>query len=150
MDAEERVSAQDFDIPVIEVKRLMRGYTRGVDERLVVGRIWYRGVDGRLVIRTICDGEVGESGDTGGRGLSGDAGGWRPRDRGWRGCVLLWGCERIEWRGLGDLMFEVSARKSERRGDRSRSRVPLARISRFWLPRCKCRRRREPLPAAFT
>jgi hypothetical protein len=56
VDTEQCVPAQHFHVPVLEVEGLMRGYGRGVD--------------GRLVIRSICDREVGQSGDADGWRLS--------------------------------------------------------------------------------
>jgi len=49
MDAEQRVATQHFNVPVLEVEGIVRGYGRGVDSRLVVGGI--------------CSGEVGQAGD---------------------------------------------------------------------------------------
>ena len=71
MNAEERVSAQHFHIPVIEVERFMRNCGGGVDKWLVSKCIRERGAGGELVIRSICDREVGQGGD---------ADGWRPND----------------------------------------------------------------------
>jgi len=45
MDAEQRVAAQHFNIPVLEVEGIVRGYGRG------------------LVVRGVCSGEVGQAGD---------------------------------------------------------------------------------------
>jgi len=49
MDAEQRVATQHFDVPVLEVEGIMRGYSCGVDRSLIIGGI--------------CDCEVGQAGD---------------------------------------------------------------------------------------
>ena len=91
MDTEERVPAQHFHIPILEVETLMGSYSsgiggklvikhvcdRGVDRKIVIRRIWNRGVDGSLIIGGVCDCEVGESGDAGGRRMSGGSDGSR-------------------------------------------------------------------------
>ena len=69
MDTEQCVSAQYFDIPVLEIEGVVGGYGRGVD--------------GGLVVRSICDGEIGQRGDTDRRRLS--DGGRRDGVR-FRGC----------------------------------------------------------------
>ena len=80
MDTEECVPAQYFDVPVIKVEGFMWGRGRGVDRKFIIRSIWDRGVDGRLVIGGICDGEVGQRGDAGGRRMS-DGSGGRRRNR---------------------------------------------------------------------
>ena len=84
VDTEEGVRTQHFHVPILEVEGVMGGYGRGID--------------GRLVIGSICNGEVGQSGDANGR---------RPRDGGSGGCISLWGGDRFEWIGPRDLRFEV-------------------------------------------
>ena len=81
-----------------------------------------RGVDWRLVIRSVCNREVGESGD---------ADGWRLCDRRYGNRIVLRGSDWFEWRGLKDLEFEVSARESERWDNGGCSGVFLAYAS--WL-----------------
>ena len=95
---EERVPAQHFDIPVLEVEGIMRSYCRRIGERPVIGSVCSRGLDGSLVIGAICDCEVGQSGG---------ADGWRPGDGRSRGCVFLWSSDRFGWRGLGNLRFKT-------------------------------------------
>ena len=77
VDTEERVPAQYFNVPVVEVEGFMRSRGRGVDRKIVIRSIWDRGIDGRFIIGGICDGEVGQSGDAGGWGMSDGSGGRR-------------------------------------------------------------------------
>ena len=70
MDTEESVPAQYLDISVVKVEGFMRSRGRGVDRKIVIRSIWDRGVDGRFIIGGICDGEVGQSSEAGGRGMS--------------------------------------------------------------------------------
>jgi len=69
VDTEEGVPTQHFHVSIIEVKCLVRSHCRGVDERLVVRSVCKRGTVGMFVIRSICDREVGQSGDADGGGL---------------------------------------------------------------------------------
>ena len=50
VDTEQRVAAQYFNVPILEVEGAMVGYCRGIK--------------GRLVVRGIRDGEIREGGDT--------------------------------------------------------------------------------------
>ena len=49
MDTEEGAPTQHFHVPIVEVEGVMGSYGRGVGES--------------LVIRSICDGEVGQTGN---------------------------------------------------------------------------------------
>jgi len=122
VDAEERVPTQRFRVPVLEVEGLMRNQGRGVDERLVVRGICESGAGGRPIIRSVCDREVGERGDTDrwrlGDGSDGRVGN---RDR-------LWDGGRFGWWGLRDLRISVG--KPEGCGDESCSGVSLVRARR--------------------
>ena len=85
VDAEERIPAQHFHIPVFKVESAMRNHGGRVDGEFVIGSVRDREVDGRLAIGSICDrrvngrlaikgirdGEVGQSCNTGSRGLGG-------------------------------------------------------------------------------
>ena len=84
VDTEERVPAQDFDIPIFEVEGVMRGYGRGVG--------------GRLVIRGIRNREIGEGGNADGRRLD---------CRRCRNCFWLRCGNRFGNRVLMDLRFET-------------------------------------------
>ena len=55
VDTEEGVRTQHFHVPILEVEGVMRGYSRGVGEKLVIG--------------SICNGEVGQTGNADGWGL---------------------------------------------------------------------------------
>ena len=101
MNTEECVPAQHFCVPVFEVEGLMRSRGCEVSGKLIVRNLRVRGVSGRFVIGGICDGEVGQSGNTDGRRVS-DGNDGRRRNRVW-----LSNGDRFEWRGLGDLRFEV-------------------------------------------
>ena len=140
MNTEERVPAQHFDVPVVEVEGIMQIYGRRVDGRLVIGSVCYRGVDGRLVIGGICDCEVGQSGDADGRRLSDGS------DGRCRNCVRLWNGDRFERRVLRELRFEISVRKPQGCGDGSCNRVFLVFASRVRVPGRECRREREAFP----
>ena len=143
VDTEERVPTQYFDIPVVEVESLMWGCSRGVNRKFFIGSIFDRGVDGRLIIGGICNGEIGQSGDTDGRGMSGGSGG---RRRNW---ARLWSGNRYWRRGLEDLRLGVSVRKSQGCGNGSCSGVFLVHANRLWLLGCEYRWRREALPTAL-
>ena len=119
MDTEERAPTQYFPVPILEVEGLMWSYGRGVDRilvrsirddgvdgTLVSGTTRDGEVDGKLVIRCVCDREVGQSGDAGGRGLY-DGSDGRCGNR-----VCLWSGDRFEWRGLGNLGYRICVRKS--------------------------------------
>ena len=80
VDAEERIPAQYFDVPVIKVEGFMRSRGREVDRKIVIRSIWDGGVNGRLIIGGICDGEVGQSGNVDGWRMS-DGGDGRRRNR---------------------------------------------------------------------
>ena len=97
------------------------------------------GVDWRFVIRCVCDGEVGETGD---------AYGWRLGNWSCGDYVYFWGGDRIGWRRLrlGDLRFGVSTSESQGCDDRSCSRVSPACSCLF--PSREYRWKREALPAA--
>ena len=69
VNTEECVPTQHFHAVVFEVEGLMRDYCSGVDRKVVIRGIRDRGVDGRLIIGSICDREVGQSGDADGRRL---------------------------------------------------------------------------------
>ena len=142
-DTEECVSAQHFDVPILEVEGFMRGYGRRVDERLVIGNTCRRGIDGRLVIRGVCDYEVGQSGDADGGGMDDGSGG---RCRDW---VCLFDGDRFGWRRLKNIGFEVLVRESERCGNGSCGGVLFAFVSRFWLPGIEYRWGRKALPATL-
>jgi hypothetical protein len=126
VDTEQCVSAQHFDVPVLEVERAMWCYDRGVG--------------GGFVIRYVCNGEVGESGDAYGRRLG---------DGGCRNRVCLWGGNRIDWRGLTlrDPRFGIPTREPQGCDDRSCSGVFLTH--RFRLPDREHRWRRETVPATL-
>ena len=143
MDAEKHVPAQDFDVPVLEVEDLMRGYDRWVNGRLVIRSVCDRGIDVRFVIRGICNREVGQSGDADGRRLNGGSYG-RCRD-----CIWLWNSNRFGWRRLRDLEFEISVRESEGCGNGSCSGFFLIFASRLWLLSCEYWWGREALPATL-
>jgi len=140
MDAEQRVPAQHFHVPVLEVEGLMLSYGRGVYGKLIVRGIRDCGVGGRLVIESICDREVGEGGDADRRRLSGWSDGRR------RNCVWLWDGDRFEGRGLRDLRIDISIWKSEGRDDGGCGRVSPVRTSRPWFPGREYRWGREALP----
>ena len=126
VDTEQCVPAQHFNIPILEVERVMWGYDRGVG--------------GGFVIRDVCNGEVGEGGD---------AYRWRLGDGGCRNRVRFWGGDWIDWRGLmlRNLKFGIPARKTQGCDDGGRSGVIL--IRRFRLPDRECRWRRETIPATL-
>ena len=84
VDTEEGVRTQYFHVSILEVEDIVGGYGRGVD--------------GRLVIRSICNGEVGQGGNTDG---------WRLGDGGSGNRFSLWGDDRFERRGLRNLQFDV-------------------------------------------
>jgi len=125
VDPEQCVPAQYFHVSVFEVEGIVGGYGRGVD--------------GKFVIGSICDREVG---------YSGDADGWRASGGGRGSGVCLWGSDEFEWREMRvrNLRFEVSLRKSQGCGNRSCTGVLLAPTSRFRFPGFECRRR-EIFPA---
>ena len=85
VDTEERVPAQDFDVPIFEVEGVMGGYCHGVG--------------GRLVVRGIRNREIGEGGNADGRRL----GYGRCRNCFWLRCG-----NRFGNRVLMDLRFETS------------------------------------------
>ena len=126
MNTEQCVPAQYFHIPVVDVEGVMRD--RGC------------GVDWRFVIRGVCDGEVGETGDAYGR---------RSGNRSYRDYIYFWGSDRIGWRGLGlgNLRFGVSTRESQGCDDRGCSGVSLA--FSFLFPGREYRWRREAFPATI-
>ena len=84
VDTEQGASTQHFHVPILEVEGAMGGYGHGVD--------------GSLVIGSICNGEVGQSGDADGRGLGGG---------GFRGCFSLRSGDRFGRRGSRNLRFDV-------------------------------------------
>ena len=84
VNTEEGVSTQNFHVPILKVEGAVGSYDRGVC--------------GRLVIRSICNGEVGQSGNADGRRLG---------DGGFGGCFSLRDGDRFERRGLKDLRFGV-------------------------------------------
>ena len=74
VNTEQCIPAQRFHVSVLDVEGVMKNHRWGVD--------W------RFVIRGICDGEVGETGDVyGWRLSSGSRGDW----------VHFWSDDRIEW-----------------------------------------------------
>ena len=91
VDTEQRIPAQHFHIPILEVEGVMGSRISGVDWR-------------RFVIRGVRDGEVGETGD---------AYGWRFGGRSYRDCFYFWGSDQIGWRGLrfGVLRFGIPTRE---------------------------------------
>ena len=93
VDTEEGVRTQHFHVPILEVEGAVGGYDSGAG--------------GRLVIRSICNGEVGQSGNADGRGLG---------DGGFGGCFGLRGGDRFERRALRDLRFGVYVWQSQRCG----------------------------------
>ena len=121
----------------------MRNRGRGVDRKIVIRSICDRGVDERLIIGGICDGEIRQSGDSGGRRMS-DRNAGRRRDRIW-----LWSGDRYVRRGLGDLRFRVSVRKSQGCGNGSCSGVFLVCTNWFWLLCREGRWRGEALPVTL-
>ena len=119
VDAEECILAQHFYVAVLKVEGFMWNYGCEVSGEFVIGIICDRGIDGILVTGNVCDCDVGKSGDAGGRGMG--VGG----DRRFWDCIWLWDGGRFEQRGMRDLRFEVSVRKSQGCGNGSRSRVAL-------------------------
>ena len=108
----------------MEVEGLMRGCGLGtVDGMPVIRGLSDHSVDGGLVIGSVCDCEVGQSGDTDGRGQQDR----RPMDHS-RFCSDTW----FEWRDLEDLRLEFSARKSKSCDDGSCSGVFLVRAGGLW------------------
>jgi len=104
VDTEQRVPAQYLHVPVLDVEGPVGSYGRGVDGRFVVG--------------SICDCEVGQSGDADGRRL--DDGGHKNR-------FWLWGSVGFGWRGLRGLWFDtcVKTRGGGGRPSQLRSRIGL-------------------------
>ena len=90
--AEQYVLAQHFNVHVLGVEGVMGSYSREFD--------------GRLIIRVVCDREVGQSGDAGGRRLS---------DGRYRTRVSLRACDGFKRTVLRELRIEVSLRKSQGR-----------------------------------
>ena len=113
MNTEECVPAQHFCVPVFEVEGLMRSRGCEVNGKLIVRSLRVRGVSGRLVVGCICNGEVGQSGNADGWRVSNGSDG-RRRNR-----VRFSNGDRFEWRGLGDLRFEVLIRKPKGCGNGS-------------------------------
>jgi len=124
VDAEKCVPAQHFHIPVLEVEGLMLSYCRGVDGKLLVRGIRGGWVDGKLVVSGIGGREVGQSGDADGRRVGDGC------DGRFGNCSRHWGGDRFEWKGLVDLRFGISIRKSEGCGNGGCSGVVLVHPSR--------------------
>jgi hypothetical protein len=138
VDTEQRIPAQHFHVPVLEVECLMPGCGHGViDGRPVVRNT---GVDGRLVIGSICDREVGQGGNAEGRRMSSR----RCRDH----SVRLRDGDRFEWKRMRNLLrFGISAWMSQGCGDGSCGGVFLVRACRLWFTGSEYGWWREALPA---
>ena len=139
MDTEERVPAQHFHIPVLEVEGFMCSHGSRVGGKLLVRSICNHQVDG-LVIGNVCGGEVREGCDADGR---------RMGDRGCTNYVRLSDDDRFGWRGLKDPRFEIAVDKPEGRGNRDWTGVLPVHAGYFRLPGLEFRWRRETFPPTF-
>ena len=136
MDTEERVPAQHFHIPVLEVEGFMCSHGSRVGGKLLVRSIWDCQVDG-FVIGNVAGGEVGECCDADGR---------RMGDRGCTNCVYLSDDGRVGWRGLKDLRFTIVVDEPEGRGNRDCTSILPVRAGQFRLPGLEDRWGRETFP----
>ena len=126
VDTEQRVPAQHFDVPVLEVEGIVGDCGRGVDGGLVVGGI--------------CNGEVGQRRDTDGWRLID----WRRGDGVW-----LWGRDGFERRWMKNVGLGVSLGEPQGCGNGSCGGILL--VLGGWLrsPGFEFWRRRKAFPPAF-